>query len=202
MLQVLSLWLMKLVVGLGNPGSFYSGNRHNIGFMCLRHLARQHGISLNKTQAKSRTGSGKIDGNSILLARPQTYMNLSGQSVRLFMNKSGLKADDLIVIHDDLDLPSGKVRIRRGGGSGGHKGLNSIIHETGGCNFIRIRFGIGRPEGEFSSADEKNEAISDYVLTDFSSQEKKAIKPSISLVSAAISCLLDEGLEAAMAKFN
>jgi len=193
---------MKLIVGLGNPGRFYSANRHNIGFICLSHIARQYGISFSKKQAKARTGSGNIDGIGVLLAKPQTFMNLSGQSVRLLMNKLKLKPDDLIIIHDDLDLPLGKVRIRQGGSSGGHKGLNSIIRETGSRDFIRVRFGIGRPYGEFSSADEKNEAVVDYVLTDFSNEEKKAVKPSIALVGNIISCLLNEGLEATMSRFN
>ena len=193
---------MKLIVGLGNPGSAYSGNRHNIGFMCLRHLARQNGIGFTKKQAQAHTGSGSIDAISVLLAKPQTYMNLSGQCVKLLMNKFKIGFDDLIVIHDDIDLPSARVRIRKGGGSGGHKGLNSIFLETGSRDFIRIRFGIGRPEGEFSSLYEKNEAVSNYVLSYFSEEEKKIIKPSIALVSAAVSLLLKEGLEAAMLKFN
>ena len=193
---------MKSIVGLGNPGSAYSGNRHNIGFMCLRHLARQNGIAFTKKQAQARTGSGNIGATGVLLARPQAYMNLSGQSVKLLMNKFKINLDDLIVIHDDIDLPSAKVRIRKGGGSGGHKGLNSIFIETGSRDFIRIRFGIGRPEGEFSSLYEKNEAVTDYVLSDFSEQERKRIKPSIALVSDAVSLLLEEGLEAAMLKFN
>ena len=193
---------MKLIVGLGNPGSTYSGNRHNIGFMCLRHLARQNDIAFTKKQAQARTGSGTIDAISVLLARPQTYMNLSGQCVKLLMNKFKIGFDDLIVIHDDIDLPSARVRIRKGGGSGGHKGLNSIFLETGSRDFIRIRFGIGRPEGEFSSLYEKNGAVSNYVLSYFSEEEKKIIKPSIALVSAAVSLLLKEGLEAAMLKFN
>ena len=193
---------MKSIVGLGNPGSAYSGNRHNIGFMCLRHLARQNGIAFTKKQSQARTGSGNIGATGVLLARPQAYMNLSGQSVKLLMNKFKINLDDLIVIHDDIDLPSAKVRIRKGGGSGGHKGLNSIFIETGSRDFIRIRFGIGRPEGEFSSLYEKNEAVTDYVLSDFSEQERKRIKPSIALVSDAVSLLLEEGLEAAMLKFN
>ena len=193
---------MKLIVGLGNPGSAYSDNRHNIGFKCLRHLARQNGIGFTKKQAKARTGRGNIDAISILLAKPQTYMNLSGQSVRLLMNKFKIHLDDLIVIHDDIDLPLAKVRIRKGGGSGGHKGLNSIFLETGSRDFTRIRFGIGRPAGELSSLYEKNEAVSKYVLSGFTDREKKIVKPSIVMVSAAVSLLLREGLEAAMLKFN
>ncbi len=193
---------MKLIVGLGNPGGGYSGNRHNIGFICLRHLARQYGIGFSKKQSQARTGSGTIGGSSVILAKPQTYMNLSGQSVRLLMKKFRIEIDDLIVIHDDLDLAAGKIRIRRGGGSGGHKGLNSIFHETGSRDFIRIRFGIGRPDGEFTSQAAKNEAVSDYVLSDFTGDDKKLIKPSIELVSDAICLLLEEGLEAAMVRFN
>ncbi len=193
---------MKLIVGLGNPGSGYAGNRHNIGFMCLRYIAGKHTIRFDKKQAKARTGSGIINGNKVILVRPQTYMNLSGQSANLLMKKYKIQAQNMVVIHDDLDLPTGKIRLRKGGGSGGHKGLDSIINESGRRDFIRIRFGIGRPEGEFASINEKNEAVTAYVLSDFTAEEKKAIKPSIELVSDAVSLLLEAGLEAAMARFN
>jgi PTH1 family peptidyl-tRNA hydrolase len=123
-------------------------------------------------------------------------MNLSGCSVSRLADKFKVSLDNLIVIHDDLDLPSGKIRIRQGGGSGGHKGINSIIDELGSREFIRIRFGIGRPES--SNEDD----IVDFVLSNFTPEEKEIIKPSVILASEAISCLLEAGLEAAMNKYN
>ncbi len=166
----------------------------------MNHIAKQQGIRFDKKQAKARTGSGKIDGIQVVLARPQTYMNLSGQSVSRLANKFKAGLGDLIVIHDDLDLPLGKIRIRQGGSSGGHKGIESIISELGSQDFIRIRVGIGRPTtnaAEISEAD-----IIKYVLSDFSPDEKQSIIPVIAKVSEAILCLLTEGLEAAMNKYN
>jgi len=188
---------MKLIVGLGNPGSAYSRNRHNIGFTCLRHFARRFGIRLDRKQSHARTGSGEIEGETIVLARPQTYMNLSGQSVSRLVKKCKLNLDDLIVIHDDLDLPLGRIRIRRGGGSGGHKGIESVIGELGSRDFIRIRIGIGRPS-ESASEDE----IIGFVLSDFTPEEERVIKKAIDGVSDAIICLITEGLETAMNSYN
>lgn len=191
---------MKLIVGLGNPGRSYSKNRHNTGFMCLRHFARQHNIRLDKKQAKARIGSGRVNGNQVILARPQTYMNLSGQSVSRLVSKFKANLDDLIVIHDDLDLSLGKIRIRQGGSSGGHKGIDSIINELGSRDFVRIKVGIGRPT---ENATEISEAdIIKYVLSDFTPDEKQSITPVIAQVSEAILCLLTDGLEAAMNKYN
>ena len=188
---------MKLIVGLGNPGASYSRNRHNIGFACLRHLARKHGIRLDKKQTLARTGSGEIEGETVVLARPQTYMNLSGQSVSRLVDKLRLSLDDLIVIHDDLDLPLGRIRIRQGGSSGGHKGTESVIGELGSQGFIRIRVGIGRPS-ENASEDE----IIGFVLSDFAPEEEGGAKKAIAKVSNAIICLITEGLEAAMNAYN
>jgi len=193
---------MKLIVGLGNPGSSYAKNHHNIGFICLNYFARHYAIRWDKKQAKARTGTGKIDGNSVLLAKPQTYMNCSGQSVSRLLNKFSVEMNDLIVIHDDLDLSPVKIRIRQGGGSGGHKVIDSIINELCSRDFIRIRFGIGRPlpnDGFFTSSD--NDII-DFVLSDFTPDERQDIKPSIIRVSEAITCLINEGLEAAMNGYN
>ncbi|MCJ7763756.1 MAG: aminoacyl-tRNA hydrolase [Dehalococcoidales bacterium] len=188
---------MKLIVGLGNPGSGYSKNRHNVGFTCLRHLAHKHGISLNKKQSEARTGSGKIEGETVTLARPQTFMNLSGQSVSRLLKKLKLSLDDLIVIHDDLDLPLGRIRIRQSGGSGGHNGIKSLISELGSQDFIRIRIGIGRPSGYASEDD-----VIDFVLSDFTPEERMVIKKAVDEASDAAICLLAEGLETAMNRYN
>jgi len=192
---------MKLIVGLGNPGPAYAGNRHNIGFMCLKHLAEKLGVHLDRAQARARTGEGKVNGMRVLLARPQTGMNLSGESVSRLVNKFHINLEDLVVIHDDLDLPVGKVRIRRGGRSAGHRGMESIIASLGSADFIRVRVGIGRPDLESTGRD-KEAAVIDYVLSDFTPEEEKSINQTIPVVSEAIVCLLREGLSAAMNRFN
>ena len=193
---------MKLIVGLGNPGLIYAHNRHNIGFMCLNYLAKTQSIRLDKKKGQARTGTGKVTGNEMVLARPQTGMNLSGQSVYRLVRKFNISLDDLIVIHDDLDLPLGKIRIRRGGGSGGHKGLESIITYLGTQDFLRVRVGIGRPVVVEGSARAKEEEVIAYVLSDFVPAEKEIVTQVIPEVSQAILCLLSEGLTAAMNKYN
>jgi len=193
---------MKLIVGLGNPGRIYAHNRHNIGFMCLNHLTKKLGIKLDKKQGQTRTGTGKIAGNKLLVARPQTSMNLSGQAVNWLVRKFNVNLEDLLVIHDDLDLPPGKIRISRGSGSGGHKGVDSIITQLGSADFYRIRIGIGRPPDTESSNLDKEAEIIDHVLNDFTPEEKPAIKKVVPKVSEAILCLLNEGLTTAMNKYN
>jgi len=193
---------MKMIVGLGNPGRFYAHNRHNIGFMCLSHFARIQGISFDRKQAQARTGTGEVAGDELILARPQTHMNLSGESVSRLIKKFKISPDDLIVIHDDLDLPPGKIRLRQGGSSGGHKGIDSIIAHLENADFLRIRVGIGRPPLPESFIKDKEAEIIDYVLSDFTPDEKKIITEVIPKVSEAILCLLSEGLTAAMNKYN
>jgi PTH1 family peptidyl-tRNA hydrolase len=190
--------MMKLIVGLGNPGRSYAANRHNIGFSCLGYFARVQGVKLDKKQGLARTGAGTVAGNKVVLARPQTFMNNSGQSVSRLVRKFRVNPQDLLVIHDDLDLPLAKVRLSSGSGSGGHKGVNSIIQELGTKDFIRLRVGIGRPNKPNPTEDD----IIAYVLSDFTPDEKKAISPVIPKVAEAVLCLLTEGLTAAMSKFN
>jgi PTH1 family peptidyl-tRNA hydrolase len=193
---------MKLIVGLGNPGFLYARNRHNIGFMCASHLAKSQGIRFDKKQGHARTGIGNIKGRRVVLARPQTYINASGESVTALARKLNVTPADIIVIHDDLDLPPGKIRLRLGGNSGGHKGIDSIIARLGSRDFYRVRVGIGRPDIPAGSPAEKEEAIIAYVLSDFTPEEKKIIDTAIPEVSQAIVCLLTEGLTAAMNKYN
>ena len=193
---------MKLIVGLGNPGPNYAHNRHNIGFMCLRHFARTHGIRFDKKQCQARTGAGKVRGNKLVLARPQTYVNLSGESVRRLVKKFNISLDELIIIHDDLDLPLGKIRIRRGGSSGGHNGIESIIAQLGDKDFTRIKVGIGRPPLSESSTEDKEAEVVAYVLNDFTPEEKETTTQVIPKVSEAILYLLSEGLTAAMNRYN
>jgi PTH1 family peptidyl-tRNA hydrolase len=193
---------MKLIVGLGNPGFIYARNRHNIGFMCVSHLARTQSIRFDKKQGYARTGIGNIAGNRVILARPQIFMNSSGASVASLINRLNITPADLIVIHDDLDLPLGKIRIRLGGSGGGHKGIDSIITHLHSPDFYRVRVGIGRPaQLEGSAADKEAEVIA-YVLSDFAPEEKDTINKVIPEVSRAVLCLISEGLTAAMNKYN
>ena len=191
---------MKLIVGLGNPGKTYSRNRHNVGFQCLNYFARLHSIHFFHRQCHARVGVGKISGEKLVLARPGTFMNLSGKSVACLVHKHKIPLSDLLVIYDDLDLPLGKIRLRQSGSSGGHKGMNSIISTLGSEGFPRIRVGIGRPQVDGQSLSE--DVTVNYVLSDFSRQEQAMIKPVITRVSKAIDCFLTQGITAAMNKFN
>ncbi len=191
---------MKLIVGLGNPGFLYARNRHNIGFMCVSHLAKTYRIVFDRKQGHARTGIGNIGRYKVVVARPQTYMNASGEAVSALLKRLNVKPADLIVIHDDIDLPPGKIRLRLGGSSGGHKGIDSIISRIGTQDFYRVRVGIGRPEGDKTPA--KEDAVISYVLSDFTQEEKKIIDETIPRVSEAIAYLLTAGLTAAMNKYN
>jgi len=191
---------MKLIVGLGNPGRIYAHNRHNIGFMCLSHFAKAQGIRFDKKQGQARVGTGEVAGSELVVARPQTHMNLSGESVIRLVKKFNISLSDLIVIHDDLDLPLGKIRLSQGSSSGGHKGIDSIITHLESQDFTRIKVGIGRPAE--SSAKDKEAEIIDYVLSDFTPEERKTVTQVMPKVSEAILYLLTEGLTAAMNKYN
>jgi PTH1 family peptidyl-tRNA hydrolase len=193
---------VKLIIGLGNPGTGYAHNRHNIGFMCVSRFARENKIRFDKKQGLARTGRGEIAGEPVVLARPQTYMNNSGASVSRLVKRYQTRLDELVIIHDDLDLPTGKIRIRRGRGSGGHKGIESIIAGLGSGNFCRIRVGIGRPDTAGDSPPDREQAVIDYVLSDFTRREEKIIAGVISEVSRALYCLLTEGIDAVMNQYN
>jgi PTH1 family peptidyl-tRNA hydrolase len=211
----------KLIVGLGNPGRKYAHNRHNVGFQCLDRVAQVHGLSfgsgvlssaLSKAcpeqgqresrrveglskgrRAKASLALGKIADVGVVLARPLTYMNLSGQAVRQLVSFYQLSLEDILVIYDDLDLPLGTIRLRPEGGSGGHKGMRSIIEALGSQAFPRLRVGIGRPPG--------NDAVS-YVLSDFTADEQITLESVYEKVVAAVELFLREGIEAAMNAYN
>ena len=187
---------MKLIVGLGNPGRIYANNRHNVGFMCLNHFARRQAIPFARKQGQARIGTGEVAGCEVVLARPQTYMNRSGQSVELLVKRLNIRLDDLLVVHDDLDLPLGKLRISYGASSSGHKGIDSIIAHLGSRKFVRLRVGIGRPEGA------TEDDVIAYVLGDFTPDEKEVMAQVIPIVSDAIFSFLTDGMSAAMNKYN
>ncbi len=184
---------MKLIVGLGNPGREYQHSRHNVGFMCIGRFARGHGIAFSRTEARSRVGSGTVSGTEVVLARPGTYMNLSGQAVALLLRRYKASPADLIVVHDDMDLSLGTIRVRALGSAGGHKGVQSIIAAVGTQEFARIRVGIGRP-GDSGAID--------YVLGDFAPSERAVMDEAAGQVSEALESIINEGTEAAMNRFN
>lgn len=184
---------MKLIVGLGNPGPRYAQNRHNVGYQCLERLAREHGMTFGKVMFKAYVASGQISGEKVLLAKPLTFMNLSGQAVRPLFRWYRVALPDLLVVYDDLDLPTGKIRLRKKGSSGGHKGMASIIETLGTQDFARLRIGIGRPvHGE----------PPDYVLSNFSPDELIAMEEAYERAMAAVGAFVADGIDVAMNRFN
>jgi PTH1 family peptidyl-tRNA hydrolase len=179
-----------VVAGLGNPGAEYEGTRHNVGFAVADVLAGRVGARFS---AHRKTGSdvaeGRLAGRKAYLVKPRGYMNLSGGPVANALRFFSVPADDLVVVHDDLDLEFGVVRLKRGGGEGGHNGLRSISKSLGTKDYLRVRFGIGRPPGRQDPAD--------YVLKRWSSTERRELDVSLELAADAVEALLTEGLEAA-----
>ena len=185
---------MNLIVGLGNPGKEYLFSRHNMGFMVVDRLADDLGIRVTRSQFDALTGDGSISGRRIMLAKPQTYMNLSGRAVSGLLNFYKLEIDSLIVVHDDLDLPFETVRIKKGGGHGGNKGVMSIINQLGSPDFVRVRMGIGKPA--------RKEMTDDHVLGRFSPEEVKVLPDILVRAADAVEAVLKAGLAAAMNEFN
>jgi PTH1 family peptidyl-tRNA hydrolase len=193
---------MKLIVGLGNPGKEYTVSRHNVGFMCVNYFGKQYKIPTESKKAHARTGEGEVEGVRVVLAKPFTFMNRSGSSVKELMRKYDLKPEDLIVVHDDMDLPLGKIRIRVGGSSAGHHGINSIIAEIGTPEFARIRVGIGHPEVPDDERGVHSPKVIDYVLKGFSSDEKQLLNKVIARVGESLTTIITFGVESAMTKYN
>lgn len=183
-----------VIVGLGNPGREYRFTRHNAGFMVIDFLCESLGIKLSRMQSKALAGSGVLEGRKIILAKPQTFMNLSGQSVSGLVRFYKIPLSNLLIIHDDLDLPLGTLRLRPGGGSAGQKGLASTIQQLGTQNFPRMRVGIGRPPGQMVAAD--------YVLQDFSSADRQTLSLVLDRAEQAARIFVTDGLEKAMNQFN
>lgn len=183
-----------LIVGLGNPGREYKDNRHNVGFMLIDRLSVRLNARMSRVQAKALVGSVTYEGNKIILAKPQTYMNLSGQSIQGLARFYKLPLENMIVAHDDLDLPFGTIRIRPGGGPGGQKGVASTIERLGSKDFRRLRIGIGRPPGRMDPAA--------YVLQDFPKTDQITLSEVLDRAADAALTFMAEGLNTAMNKFN
>lgn len=183
-----------LAAGLGNPGREYRASRHNIGFMLVDVLSARWDIRVGKVQFRSLLGSGKVGATRVLLAKPQTFMNLSGQAVSSLIRFYKIDLSKVLVAHDDLDLPFGTLRIRPGGGPGGQKGVGSIIQQLGTQDFPRLRIGIGRPPGQMDPAE--------YVLQNFSPSEMDEIPFILGKAAEAAECYIRQGLEMAMNRFN
>lgn len=192
---------VRLVVGLGNPGEEYAGNRHNVGFWTINRLARKHGIELS-ISGRAALGKGQIGGREVTLAKPRAFVNESGTVVWNLIKR--LKLDDaaeLLVVCDDLDLPSGKIRLRPNGGSGGYKGLQSIIDAVHSDRFPRLRIGIGRPVVNGRPTWEP-EHVAGYVLSDPPAAERALLDDVVARAGEAIELAIAEGVEASMQRFN
>jgi PTH1 family peptidyl-tRNA hydrolase len=185
----------SLIVGLGNPGAAYASHRHNIGFRVVDALARAHGLGLSRNkQAQAHVAEGEIEGQKVLLAKPQTFMNRSGRTVGRLIRAHNIPLERVLVIYDDLDLPLGRLRLRPEGGTGGHKGVASISEVLGSQAFARLRVGIDRPPGNMDPAD--------YVLQPFDQEEIPVVNAVVARAAEAVACWLREGIVAAMDIYN
>ena len=185
---------MKLIAGLGNPGEQYQSSRHNLGFLTLDYLAGRHDIPLKKQGFEALFGKGKIGNERVLLAKPQTYMNLSGIALERLVSYFRVDIKDLIVVHDDLDLPFETIRLKKGGGEGGHKGLMSIVQHVGSADFIRVRIGIGKPM--------RKAMVEKYVLSPFAEEEQNAVPSILAVACDAVGEVILSGVEAAMQRYH
>lgn len=182
-----------LIVGLGNPGRKYRANRHNIGFMAVDLLANEYGISSNKVQNKAIVGDGRIQSKAVILAKPQTYMNNSGDSVGPLAKYFKVPNENILIIYDELDLPFGTIRLREKGGAGGHNGMKSIINHLG-QDFARMRLGIGRPPGQMP--------VPAYVLQDFHKDDLPLLDDVLNEAIKATETFLADGIQLAMSRHN
>ncbi len=185
---------MKVIVGLGNPGDRYRNTRHNVGFHCIDLLARRWGIDVKERRAKAVLGRGRFQEREVVLAKPRTFMNRSGEAINYLVARFGVKPADIVVIYDEMDLPVGRIRIRPGGSPAGHNGIRSIIGELHTQNFPRVRVGIGQPEMQGGQVS--------HVLNRFTDEETGDISDAIQRVADAMECLLEENITIAMNRFN
>lgn len=185
---------MFLIAGLGNPTKTYAGTRHNIGFEVLDRLADRCGISVNAKKYKALYGMGQIEGQKVLLMKPQTFMNLSGEAVSAMASYYKIQPQQMIVIYDDINLPTGQLRVRKKGSAGGHNGVKNIIERTGSSDFMRVRVGIGeKPEGW---------DLADYVLSKFSKTERPLMEEAIDDAASAVILMIGQGADVAMNRYN
>jgi PTH1 family peptidyl-tRNA hydrolase len=186
----------RLIVGLGNPGARYAGTRHNVGFDIVDAFATRHALALDETLHSGRFGAGVVAGHRSGVLQPQTFMNASGESLAAWLaDLPGLDiARHLIVVHDDLDLPLGRIRLRRGGGAGGHRGVSSIVAALERTDVPRLRFGIGRPR--------QGVGVVEYVLEPFADGERPLLRERIAVAVDALDCFVQHGIETAMDRFN
>lgn len=184
---------MYIIAGLGNPGKQYENTRHNIGFIALDLLAERNDIKINKIKHKALVGEGRISGQKVLLVKPQTYMNLSGQSLREVMSYYKEEIEHLVVIYDDIDIPAGTVRIRKKGSAGTHNGMRSIIYDLQSDQFPRIRIGIGG---------KRNMELRDFVIGGFSKEEKEVLERAVERAVLASECIVEKGIDKAMNEYN
>ena len=182
-----------LIIGLGNPGRKYRGNRHNIGFMVVDRLAADNGIQSSKMQNKAIVGDGRVAGQRVILAKPQTYMNNSGDAVGPLANFYKIPPENIFVVYDEMDIPLGTIRLREKGGAGGHNGMKSIIQHIG-QDFPRMRLGVGRPPGRMEPPA--------YLLQDFSNDQLPIVSDMIDEAIRAIETYLQEGIQMAMSRHN
>ena len=185
---------MKMIIGLGNPGKEYVNTKHNVGFMVIDAIAKELNETVEKKQCQALTQVVNWDGEKILLVKPQTYMNLSGQSVMELLNYYNDRIDDLLVIHDDLDLPPGQLRFKQGGGAGGHNGIKNIIAHLGTNVFQRIKVGVGEKPKEYD--------LADYVLGHFSKEDKVKMEDGYKATMDSIEMILMGDIDAAMNRYN
>ncbi len=183
-----------LIVGLGNPGKEHARNRHNVGFMLLDKLADDFQITFSRRKSNAAVAECLLDEKKVYLAKPQTFMNDSGRSVEALVRFFRIPESQLLVVYDELDLPTGNIRIRPAGGSGGHRGMRSIIHELGTQDFPRMRIGIGRPPGKMDPAD--------FVLQDFSPDEKIEFPLVLKRAAECVRLFIQEGIQSAMNNGN
>ena len=184
----------SIIVGLGNPGPRYAETRHNVGWRALDLLARQIGVPVNERRPKAVLGAGRFAGNRVVLAKPRTYMNNSGEAVEYLLARFGGGPPNLLVIYDEMALPAGRIRLRAAGSDAGHNGIRSIIRAVGGVGFPRLRIGIGGPPPGVEPRD--------YVLGKFSDNEAEAIAGAVERAAAAVRCVLEENINTAMNRFN
>jgi len=183
-----------LLVGLGNPGPNYVDNRHNVGFRCVERLASAHKLTFDRRRKPARLALGTLLERPVIVAKPRTFMNRSGYAVAALVRFYRVQLDRVLVVYDDLDLPLGALRVRPSGGSGGHRGMASIIEQLGSRDFARLRIGIGRPPGRMDPAD--------YVLQDFSKAEEPLVEEVLDMAVATIETWLAEGIDTAMSLHN